>query len=93
VLLTKRDPIQEQNDEAHRRVAARIRRDPGVIEEARAQLERWIASDGADVHPTRLEWRAALRLLAPEQLAELLESPTPRAKRMRVSSPFHGLER
>jgi hypothetical protein len=74
-------------------VAARIRRDPSVITEAAARIERWIQRDGAEPLPVRLEWRHALRLLEPEQLARFLESDTPRARRMMISSPFFGLVR
>jgi hypothetical protein len=85
------DPSELENDEIHRRVAARIRRDPGVIDEARARLERWLARDGDRPHPATLEWRAAIEMLDPASLAEFLESTTPRARRMRSSSPFFGL--
>ncbi len=86
------DPIEQRNDDYHRRVAAQIRRDPGVIAQALARLNSWIARDGAEPLPVRLEWRTALALLEPSQLADFLESTTPRARRMRISSPFFGLD-
>ena len=82
------DPIEARNDEIHRRVAALIRRDPTVIAKARATLDRWLASS---TEPALVEWQNALAMFEPEQLARFLESETPRAKRMRISSPFVGL--
>ena len=82
------DPIEERNDEAHRRVAALIRRDTGIIDEAKARLERSIASEKGPPNPVLLEWRAAFMMLDADELATFLESPTPRAKRMRISTPF-----
>lgn len=63
-----------------------------MIEVARQRLERWIASE-PDPVPVLLEWRAVLMMLEPAELAEFLESATPRAERLRVSSPFFGLDR
>ena len=87
------DPVEARNDELHRLVAARIRRDPGAVAEARETLERWIASGGPDPHPVLLEWRAVLMMLEPAELADFLESRLPRARRLRTSSPFAGLAR
>jgi hypothetical protein len=89
----RRDPDQLRKDEAHRRIAARIRRDPGVIALAAARLEQWLAADPPPPDPALLEWKAALEMLDPADLADFLESPTPRAARMRISSPFFGLDR
>jgi hypothetical protein len=86
----KVDPIEQENDELHRRIAAMIRRDPSLIERARAQLERWLANDPI---PAWLEWRPAFTQLEPDELAAFLESTTPRARRMKISSPFSCLLR
>jgi len=86
------DSSEARNDTIHRRVAARIRRDPSVVAEARERLERWLARDGSEPHPAWLEWKVALDMLDPLELADFLESRTPRARRMRSSSPFFGLE-
>lgn len=82
------DPIAARNDALHRLVAARIREDPAVVDEARAILDRWIAQEPLQAW---VEWRTALTLLEPEEIAGFLESATPRARRMRSSSPFLGL--
>lgn len=82
------DPVEVRNDERHRRIAAVIRRDPSVMVRAREMLDRWLARDP---HPALLEWRAAFLMFEPEDMARFLESTTPRARRMRISSPFVGL--
>jgi hypothetical protein len=87
-MTRKVDPMQVRKDEIHRRVAAEIRRDPRVIEQAAARLDRWMQRSGTPPDPALVEWKIALSSLDPGQLADFLESPTPRAKRMRISSPF-----
>jgi hypothetical protein len=89
--MREADPIEARNDAVHRRVAERIRRDSSVIAEATKRLERWLG-ERTDPNPALLEWRAAIKMLEPSELADFLESDTPRAKRMRVSSPFFGLD-
>jgi hypothetical protein len=84
----RKDPIERASDELHRNVAARIRRDPSCIDAAAATLARWIERDGPNPHPVLLEWQAVLRMLEPAELADFLESRTPRARRLRASSPF-----
>jgi hypothetical protein len=88
-----RDPSEVENDEIHRRIAALMRRDPTIIDVAKARIARWLAGDGAEPHPATVEWQMALEMFRPEDLADFLESPTPRARRMRSSSPFFGLDR
>lgn len=82
------DPIERESDELHRRVAERIRRDPRLVDEAAATLRRWIARDAGAPHPVLLEWKAVIDMLEPGELADFLESPMPRARRLRASSPF-----
>lgn len=89
--VDKADPIARQIDEIHRRVAARIRRDPDVVCQAKALLCRWIEREGPPTHPALEEWRAVFDFLLPDEIANFLESTTPRARRMRVSSPFMTL--
>lgn len=91
-MTRKIDPTEARKDAIHRRAAAEIRRDPRFIEEAAARLERWLQRSGDPPDPALVEWRIALAALDPDQLAAFLESPTPRAKRMRISSPFYWPE-
>jgi hypothetical protein len=63
-----------------------------MIERAKEALDHCLVRD--DVEPPRAllsEWRDALGMLDPEPLATFLESTTPRARRMRVWTPFLAL--
>jgi hypothetical protein len=88
-----RDPIEERAAEAHRRIAARVRQNPALIAEARTRLEQRIAREGAPADPVLSEWLDALLMLDPPQLADFIESATPRARRLRISSPLVWLAR
>jgi hypothetical protein len=92
-VTRKIDPTEVRNDEIHRRAAAEIRRNPEVVEQATAQLDRWMRRGGDPPDPALVEWKTVIAVLDPAQLADFLESPTPRAKRMRISSPFFWLGR
>jgi hypothetical protein len=83
------DPTAIENDELHARAAALVRSDPvTTIARASELLERWIARLGGEPPPAWREWRVALRMLDAPELARFLESRTPRAQRMKISSPF-----
>jgi hypothetical protein len=88
-----RDPLEERTAETHRRVAARIRRDPSLIAEATARLQRLIVREGPPADPVLCEWLDVLLMLDPPQLADFIESTTPRARRLRISSPLVWLAR
>jgi hypothetical protein len=88
-----RDPIEGRAAEAHRRIAERIRQNPGVIAEARARLEQRIAREGGPADPVLCEWLDVLLMLDPPQVADFIESTTPRARRLRISSPLVWLAR
>jgi hypothetical protein len=88
-----RDPIEARATEAHRRIAERIRRDPSLIAEAQARLEQRIAREGAPADPVLCEWLDVLLMLDAPQLADFIESATPRARRLRISSPLAWLAR
>jgi hypothetical protein len=87
------DPIEDRAAEAHRRIADRIRRDPDVLAEAKTRLERQIAREGAPADPVLCEWLDVLLMLDPPQIADFIESTTPRARRLRISSPLVWLSR
>lgn len=82
--------IDEENRERDRRLAELIRRNPGTIELARANLQRWVAHWGGST-PAWKEWEHVLNMLTPNQIADFLESRTPMAERLRQSSPFLGV--
>ena len=79
--------------ESHRRIAERIRRDPTVIAEAVARVERRICEEPGTADPVLREWLDVLRLLDPGQIASFIEAETPRARRLRSSSPLMWLAR
>ena len=82
--------IDDENRERDCRMATLIRHHPEVIEHARRNLESWATRWGA-LTPAWMEWAQLLRMLTPEQLADFLESTTPKANRLRQSTPFLGL--
>ena len=82
--------IDEENRARDRRWAARLRQDPTLIELGTRNLTAWVARWGA-TNPAWEEWRQLLRMLTPAQLAEFLESRTPKAERLRQSTPFLGM--
>ncbi len=82
--------IDAENRERDQRLAALIRRDPHLIDLATRNLAAW-AARWEETIPAWEEWRQLLRRLTPAQLAEFLESRTPKAERLRQSSPFLGV--
>lgn len=87
------DPIAERALQAHRRIADRLRGDPALIAEARARLAQRIAREGAPIDPVLGEWLDLLLMLDPPQVADFIESGTPRARRLRISSPLIWIAR
>jgi hypothetical protein len=61
--------------------------------EARARLEQRIAREGDPIDPVLGEWLDVLLMLDPLQLADFIESGTPRARRLRISSPLVWIAR
>lgn len=82
--------IDSENRERDRRLAALIRRNPDVLALARRNLKNWAARWGG-LTPAWEEWEQLLRMLSPAQIADFLESTTPKANRLRQSSPFPGV--
>lgn len=80
--------IDEENRGRDKRTAAAIRVRPELIQVARQNLDRWLRIDGNSAHPALLEWRAIMDFLTPNEIADFLESDSPKANRLRQSSPF-----
>lgn len=74
-----------------RATAAKIRARPELIEIARANLAKWGAQNGGELAPAHREWDLVLRFLSPNELADFLVADTPKANRLRQSSPFVGI--
>ncbi len=80
--------IDERSLALHEAVAAKLQREPKLVELARANLKRWLAQESA---APLLEWQRLLDILPLPKLLELLRSPDEDATRLRQSSPFAGL--
>ena len=82
--------IDEENRQRDRRLAVLIRRHPETIARARQSLQDWAVRWG-QLNPAWNEWAQLLQMLTSEQVADFLESSTPKAERLRQSSPFLGV--
>src|SRR5262245_19820391 len=82
--------IDAENRERDRRVAGALRTNPEWVRVAQQNLRRWMDAEKRAPHPTLLEWQDLLEFLTPAELADFLESRTPKAERLRQSSPFLG---
>jgi hypothetical protein len=71
-----------------RAVAAKLARDPHLIEQARQALSRRLLAAAPAERATLQEWHQILRTLSPPQVRRLLVDPGPRATRLRQSLPF-----
>jgi hypothetical protein len=74
----------------HAVIARKIARDPGLLEVARSNIERWRARQNSDELTWLNEWRELLN--QPWQnIAALITEPSENAARLRQSSPFAGI--
>lgn len=83
--------LDRLNLEMDRATADKIRTRPGLVEIARANLRRWRERNGGQLALAHQEWERVLRFLSPEQLADFLVADTPKANRLRQSSPMAGI--
>ncbi|MGQ0734502.1 MAG: hypothetical protein ACT4QD_12710 [Acidobacteriota bacterium] len=72
----------------HEAVAAKLEADPSLIDVARDNLTRWLATNPA---PALLEWQQLLAETPLPHVTALLRAHGERAARLRQSSPFAGL--
>ncbi|MGM0668779.1 MAG: hypothetical protein ACQET1_03620 [Gemmatimonadota bacterium] len=97
---TSPDPNQRaRGHDARERRAARLSetiarlldQDPSIIKRAQKHLERLLTEDhGPATHDLR-EWEDILKQYSPRRIREFLVSETPRAERLRQSSPFFAV--
>lgn len=73
----------------HRAVAAKLLRDPSLLDQVRDRLDEWIREGGRSAGYA-LEWRRFVDLPVPE-LAAFLGEESERATAMRQATPFAGL--
>ena len=74
-----------------RATAAKIRAQPELIQIGRANLRRWMQHDDGFVHPVHAEWMDILNFLTPAEIADFVVSDSPKANRLRQSTPFTGI--
>ena len=74
----------------HCKIAQKISRDPGLLDIARANLERWIAKSSDPLPQYLHEWQEILKRPWPE-IAEIITNMSEDATRLRSSSPFAGI--
>ncbi|MEZ5386398.1 MAG: hypothetical protein R3F13_12865 [Prosthecobacter sp.] len=77
----------------HREIARLLDMESGILEKARANAERWLASgnyEEGEAASVR-EWLSLLDKNRMDQLLEALTSTSENATRMRQSSPFTGI--
>jgi hypothetical protein len=82
--------IDERSLAFDRLIAEKLRRDPTLVEKARANISRWLQTTEPRSAADLLEWQRLLDQPLPELLA-LLESTDEHATRLRQSSPFCGI--
>jgi hypothetical protein len=73
-------------------IAGKVERDPGLIDIARENVERWLTSCSSAARPALLEWK---KILAPDRevkkrVLRILEGEDGRSRWLRQSSPFAG---
>jgi hypothetical protein len=83
--------IDVRNQQQDRLLAQQLRRDTRLLRQAQRNLRRWKARDGKRPRPVFIEWERILEYLSPSEIADFLVSDTPKARRLRQSSPFMGL--
>jgi hypothetical protein len=80
--------IEQRSLALHEAVAAKLEVRPELVDVARANLRRWLAtSDAGDLR----EWWVILQEAPMPALLALLRSPDERGARLRQSSPFAGV--
>jgi hypothetical protein len=86
--------IEERSIALHRAVAERIRSNPGLVEKARENLQRYLeqaAQKGAVPPGSLFEWQDILKNRPLEEVLEFMISTSEKARRLRQSSPFGGI--
>lgn len=82
--------IDERSLAFDRLIAARLRSDPALINQARGNLQRWLRTVSPRARPALIEWQNILEGSI-EDVLVMLEATDERAVRLRQSSPFCGM--
>lgn len=79
---------EERSLAYHAAIAARLAREPGLLESARARVHAWLQHGPTAPHYAR-EWAVVLED-TPESIAAFLVDRSERACELRQSTPFAG---
>jgi hypothetical protein len=82
--------IDERSLAFCRLIARKLDANPALVDTARANVKRWLATCSPGVRPALLEWQAALDG-PPHAVRALLLCADERAVRLRQSNPFAGV--
>ena len=87
------DLIDQRSLALDRAVAERLRADPALLEQAKANLLRWLArnSDVPSLRRCYEEWLQILNEWPLDRILDLLETNSEIARRLRQNSPFVGM--
>ena len=80
---------EERSLAYHRAIAARLLRDPDVLQAARRRVEGWLAGAAASSHHARCWWDVLSG--EPSAVAAFLTTRSALADELRQSSPFAGV--
>lgn len=85
--------LDRRSLEFGRRIAARLRADPALLDVARGNLRRWQSRPGTGDALRRCysEWEVILATQEAGEIAALLEREDEEAARLRQNSPFAGV--
>lgn len=85
--------LDQRSLEFDRKIAHRLRCDPGLIKTARENLLRWLDRPGLapSLERCHREWLAILENSTVEEVIQLLEADGEEARRLRQNSPFVGI--
>ena len=72
-------------------VAEKVAADPQLIRVAQENLKRWIGKSKGSTASAHLEWQQILNTKSPNEILNLLRSPTEEGQRLRQSNPFAGI--
>jgi hypothetical protein len=72
-------------------IAEKLRTEPGLVEQARKTLDRWLEQRRPAVPSVLLEWHEILVHWPLERILALLTSADEEPRRLRQSSPFCGI--
>lgn len=86
----KHEKLNRRSLELHYLIADKIRKEPCLIEEAKATIEKWLNTVSPHSKPYLVEWKKILNSSTEQCLAFMTEN-SEHADSLRQSSPFAGI--